>query len=71
MGLIGLSHQGKKELTLMVSDNRVLRRIFAPKRAEVTGDWRKLQSEGLHDLYPLHNITRIIKSRMKCTGHEG
>jgi hypothetical protein len=46
-----------------VFDNRVLRRIFGPKRYEVTGGWRKLHNEELHSLYSLPSITRIIKSR--------
>jgi hypothetical protein len=41
----------------------VLRRIFGPKRDEVTGDWRKLHNEELHNLYPSPNTTGMIKSR--------
>jgi hypothetical protein len=41
----------------------VLRRIFGPKRDEVTGEWRKLHSEELNDLYWSPNIVRVIKSR--------
>jgi hypothetical protein len=48
---------------LRVFENRVLRRIFGPKRDEVTGEWRKLQNEELHDLYSSPSIIRIIKSR--------
>jgi hypothetical protein len=44
--------------------NRVLRRIFGPKRDEVTGEWRKLHNEELRDLYSSTSIIRIIKSRM-------
>jgi hypothetical protein len=44
-------------------ENRVLRRIFGPKRDEVTGDWRKLHNEELHNLYYSTNIIRMIKSR--------
>jgi hypothetical protein len=44
-------------------ENRVLRRIFGPKRDEVTGEWRKLQDEQLRDLYSSPSIIRIIKSR--------
>jgi hypothetical protein len=40
-----------KKLTLRVFENRVLRRIFGPKRDEVTGGWRKLHNEELHGLY--------------------
>jgi hypothetical protein len=43
-----------------VFENRVLRRIFGPKRDDVRGDWRKLHNEELHNLY---NIVRMIKSR--------
>jgi hypothetical protein len=47
---------------------RVLRRIFGPKRDEVTGDWRKLHNEELHNLYSSPNMIRMIKSRrMRCT----
>jgi hypothetical protein len=46
-----------------VSENRVLRRIFGPKRDEVTGDWRKLHNEELHSLYSSPNIITMIKSR--------
>jgi hypothetical protein len=46
-----------------VFENRVLRRIFGPKRDEVTGEWRKLHSEGLHNLYSSPDIIRQVKSR--------
>jgi hypothetical protein len=46
-----------------VFENRVLRRIFGPKRDEVTGEWRKLHNEELHDLYSSPNIIKIIRSR--------
>jgi hypothetical protein len=53
-----------------VLENRVLRRIFGPKRDEVTGESRKLHNEKLHNLYSSPSIIRIIKSRrMKWTGH--
>jgi hypothetical protein len=44
-------------------ENRVLRKIFRPKRDEVTGDWRKLHNEELHNLYSSPSIIRMIKSR--------
>jgi hypothetical protein len=48
----------------------VIRRIFGPKRDEVTGGWRKLHNEELHDLYSSPRITRIIKSmKMKWAGN--
>jgi hypothetical protein len=57
----------KEELRLRMFGNRVLR-IFGPKRDEVTGDWRKLHDEELHDLYSSPSIIRIIKSRrMRCS----
>jgi hypothetical protein len=46
-----------------VFENRVLRRIFGPKRDAVTGEWRKLHNKELHDLYSSPSISRIIKSR--------
>jgi hypothetical protein len=50
-----------EERRLKMFENRVLRRIFGPKRDEVTGKWRKLHSEELNDLYSLLNIFRVIK----------
>jgi hypothetical protein len=46
-----------------VFENRVLRELFGPKRDEVTGGWRKLHNEALHNLYSSPNIIRMIKSR--------
>jgi hypothetical protein len=55
---------------LRVFENRVLRRIFGPKRDEVTGEWRKLHDEELRDLYSSPSILRIIKlRRMRWAGH--
>jgi hypothetical protein len=48
---------------LRVFENRVLRRVFRPKRDEVTGEWRKFHNEELNDLYALPNIVRLVKSR--------
>jgi hypothetical protein len=50
---------------LRVFENRVLRRIFGPKRDKITGEWRKLHNEEHNDLYPSTNIVRVIKSRRK------
>jgi hypothetical protein len=53
-----------------VFENRVLRRVFGPKRDEVTGEWRKLYNEELNDLYSLPNSVRVVKSRrMRWAGH--
>jgi len=60
----------REERRLKVFENRVLRRVFGPKRDEVTGEWRKLHNEELSDLYSLPNIVRVVKSRrMRCVGH--
>jgi hypothetical protein len=53
----------REEHRLRVFENRVLKRIFRPKRDEVTGEWRKLRNERLNDLYSSPNIVRVIKSR--------
>jgi hypothetical protein len=47
-----------------VFENRVLRRIFGPKRDEATGGWRNLRNEDLHNLYSPPHITRMVKPRM-------
>jgi hypothetical protein len=53
-----------------VFERRVLRRIFGPKKDEVTGDWRRLHNEELNDLYSLPNIVLVVKSRrMRWVGH--
>jgi hypothetical protein len=60
----------REEHRLRVFENRVLRRIFGPKRDEVTGGWRKLHNEELHGLYSLPGIVRVIKARsMRWMGH--
>jgi hypothetical protein len=60
----------REEHRLRVFENRVLRRIFGPKRDEITGEWRKLHNEELHDLYSSPSIIRIIKSgRMRWVEH--
>jgi len=53
----------REESRLRVFENRVLRRIFGPKRDEVTREWRKLHNVELNDLYSSPNIVRVIKSR--------
>jgi hypothetical protein len=53
----------REERRLRVFENRVLRRIFGPQRDEVTGEWRKLHNEELHDLYFSPNIVRVITWR--------
>jgi hypothetical protein len=53
----------REESRLTVFENRVLRRIFGPKRDQVTGEWRKLHNEELHDLYSSPTVVRVIKSR--------
>jgi hypothetical protein len=54
----------------MVFENSVLRRIFGPRRDEVTGEWRKMHNEELRDVYSSPSIIRIIKSRrMRLTRH--
>jgi hypothetical protein len=59
-----------EEHRLSVFENRVLRRIFGPKRENVVGNWRKLLSEELHNVYASPNIIRMIKSReVRWTGH--
>jgi hypothetical protein len=60
----------REELILRVFENRVLRRIFGPKRNDVTGEWRKLHNEELPNLYSTPNIIKQMKSRrMRWAGH--
>jgi hypothetical protein len=60
----------REEHRLRVFENGVLRRIFGPKRDEVTGGWRKLHNEELHNLYFSPNVIRMIKSsKMRWTCH--
>jgi hypothetical protein len=53
----------------MVFQNRALRRIFGPKRDEVTGDWRKLHNKELNELYSSPTIIQVITTRMRWVRH--
>jgi hypothetical protein len=60
----------REDHRLRVFENRVLRKIFGPKKDEVTGEWRKLHNEELHDLYSSPSIIRTIRlRRMRWAGH--
>jgi hypothetical protein len=59
-----------KERRLRVFENKVLRRIFGPKRDEVTGEWRRLHNKELYALYSSTDIIRVIKERrLRWAGH--
>jgi hypothetical protein len=58
----------REELRLRVFENRVLRRIFGPKRDEVTGEWRKLRTEEINDLNCSPNIVWVIKIEKNVMG---
>jgi hypothetical protein len=59
----------REEHRLKVFENRVLRRIFGPKRDEVTGEWRKLYNGELHNLYSSHHVSQINSRKTKWAGH--
>jgi hypothetical protein len=60
----------REEYTLRVFVNRLLRRLFGPKRDEVTGGWRNLHNEELRDLYSSPSVIKVMKSsRMRWAGH--
>jgi hypothetical protein len=61
----------REQHSLRVFENRVQRRIFGPKRNEVTGGWRKLHNDEIHNLYSSRSVIRIINSRrMRWARHE-
>jgi len=59
----------REERKLRISENRMLRRIFGPKRDEATGEWRTLHNDELSGLYCSPNIVRVVKSRIRWAGH--
>jgi hypothetical protein len=58
-----LSLRLREKHKLIVTENKMLRRIFGPKREEVEGGWRRLHNEELHNLYDSPNIIWVVKSR--------
>ena len=58
----------REERKLRVFENMVLKKLFGPRRDEVTGEWRRLHNEELNDLYSSPNIVRVIKSRRDGLG---
>jgi hypothetical protein len=58
---VQLTYNNEYSVKLSVFENRALRRIFGPKRDEVTGEWRKLHYDDLHGLYSSPNIVRVMK----------
>ena len=70
--VVNLRHKnaGLCSFSLRAFENMVLRRIFGPRRDEVTGEWKRVHNEELNDLYSSSNIVRVIKSRrMRRAGH--
>jgi hypothetical protein len=68
---VGWSLTLSEERRLRMSENRMLRRIFGPKKEEVAGGWRRLHNEELHNLYASPNIIPLIKSTtMTWANHE-
>jgi len=59
----------QEEHRLRVFENRVMRRIFGPKRKDVAGGWRRLHNEELCNLYASLNIIRVVKPRIRLEGH--
>jgi len=68
-GCVNWSRALRDERRLMAFENRVLKRIFGPKRDEAKGEWRKLHNENLNDLYSSPNIGRVIIPRIRWEGH--